>query len=78
MRKSLEQVERALIPQIEPWVDESELRELTRVIDSTFLVEHELTREFESMTAQLTGAKNAVAVCNGTMALFTCLKAMGI
>jgi perosamine synthetase len=78
MSDSVQQVERALIVQIEPWVDGSELRELTRVIDSTFLVEHELTREFESMTAQLTGAKHAVAVCNGTMALFTCLKAMGI
>jgi perosamine synthetase len=78
MDKSTVQAARALIPQIEPWVDESQLRELTRVIDSTFLVEHELTREFESLTAQLTGAKHAVAVCNGTMALFTCLKAMGI
>jgi perosamine synthetase len=78
MTKSLQQVERALIVQIEPWVDKSELRELTRVIESTFLVEHELTREFESMTAQLAGAKHAVAVCNGTMALFTCLRAMGI
>lgn len=78
MSKSREQAETVLIPQIEPWVDQNELRELTRVIDSTFLVEHELTREFESMTAQLTGANNAVAVCNGTMALFTCLKAMGI
>ncbi|MGB8473794.1 MAG: DegT/DnrJ/EryC1/StrS family aminotransferase, partial [Candidatus Acidiferrum sp.] len=78
MNKSLQQMERALIVQIEPWVDASELRELTRVIDSTFLVEHELTREFESMTAQLTGAKHAVAVCNGSMALFACLMAMGI
>jgi perosamine synthetase len=78
MNKSLQQAERTLIVQIEPWVDANELRELTRVIDSTFLVEHELTREFERMTAQLTGAKHAVAVCNGTMALFTCLKAMGI
>jgi perosamine synthetase len=78
MNKSLEQAGRALIVQIEPWVDASELRELARVIESTFLVEHELTREFENMTAQLTGAKNAVAVCNGTMALFTCLKAIGI
>ena len=78
MNKPLQQAERALIPQIEPWVDESELRELRRAINSTFLVEHELTREFESMTAQLTGAKHAIAVCNGTMALFTCLKAMGI
>jgi len=78
MNKSLQQAERALVVQIEPWIDASELRELTRVIDSTFLVEHELTREFESLTAQLTGAKHAVAVCNGTMALFTCLQAMGI
>jgi perosamine synthetase len=78
MDKSTMQGARALIPQIEPWVDESELRELGRVIGSTFLVEHHLTREFESLTAQLTGAKHAVAVCNGTMALFTCLKAMGI
>lgn len=78
MSKSAQQTERELIVQIEPWVDEHELRELTRVIDSTFLVEHELTREFERMTAELTGAKHAVAVCNGTMALFTCLKAMGI
>jgi perosamine synthetase len=78
MSKSLGKGEKALIPQIEPWVDDSELRQLRRVIDSTFLVEHELTREFEGMTAQLTGAKHAVAVCNGTMALFTCLKAMGI
>lgn len=67
-----------MIVQIEPWVDEAELRELTRVIESTFLVEHDLTREFEAMTSQLTGAKYAIAVCNGTMALFTCLKALGI
>ena len=78
MNKSLQQTERGLIVQIEPWVDASELRELTRVIDSTFLVEHELTREFESMTAQLTGAKHAVAVCSGTMALFVCLKVLGV
>jgi perosamine synthetase len=78
MSKSLQQAERALIVQIEPWVDEAELRELTRVITSTFLVEHELTREFERVTAELTGAKHAIAVCNGTMALFTSLKAMGI
>ena len=78
MSKSIHQAQKALIVQIEPWVDEAELKELTRVIDSTFLVEHELTREFERVTSELTGAKHAIAVCNGTMALFTCLKAMGI
>jgi perosamine synthetase len=67
-----------LIVQIEPWVDDAELRELKRVIDSTFLVEHDLTREFEAMTARLAGSKHAIAVCNGSMALFVCLKALGI
>jgi perosamine synthetase len=66
------------IVQIEPWVDEAELRELKRVIDSTFLVEHDLTQEFEAMTARLAGSKHAIAVCNGSMALFVCLKALGV
>jgi len=68
----------ARIVQIEPWIDAGELRELERAIQSTFITESDLTREFESMTAQLTGAKHAIAVCNGTVALFVCLKAMGI
>jgi perosamine synthetase len=67
-----------MIVQIEPWVDAAELGELKRVIDSTFLVEHDLTREFESMTARLAQSRHAMAVCNGSMALFVCLKALGI
>jgi perosamine synthetase len=66
------------IVQIEPWIDDAELRELKRVIDSTFLVEHDLTREFEEMTAAMAGCRHAMAVCNGSMALFVCLKALGI
>jgi perosamine synthetase len=73
-----QQIRNSRIVQIEPWIDKQELRELERVIDSTFVVEHDLTREFERATAELTGAKCAVAVCNGTMALFVCLKALGI
>jgi perosamine synthetase len=72
------QTRNSLIVQIEPWVDDGELRELKRVIDSTFLVEHDLTREFEGMTARMAGCKHAIAVCNGSMALFVCLKALGI
>ncbi len=78
MTTPAQQTEKALIVQIEPWIDGSELRELERVIDSTFVVEHELTREFERMTMQLTGCKHAIAVCNGTLALFVGLKALGI
>jgi perosamine synthetase len=78
MANSERHIALAHIVQIEPWIDESELRELERVIQSTFVIEHELTREFEAMTARLTGSKHAIAVCNGTAALFVCLKALGI
>lgn len=78
MTTPVQQTDKALIVQIEPWIDENELRELERAIHSTFVVEHELTREFERMTAQLTGCKHAIAVCNGTLALFVGLKALGI
>lgn len=67
-----------MIIQIEPWIDEAELKELKRVIDSTYITEGELTKEFEDMTRELTGARHAIAMTNGTMALFCCLKALGI
>ena len=66
------------IPQIEPWIDDSELKELMRVIESTYVVEHDLTKEFEGMICDLTGSKYAVAMTNGTVAIFCCLKALGI
>jgi len=69
---------RDFIPQIEPWIDGSELIELKRVVDSTFVTEHKLTEEFEEMIKELTGSKYAVSVTNGTAALFCCLKALGI
>ena len=69
---------RNFIPQIQPWIDKSELVELKRVIDSTFISENELTKEFESMTRDMTGSKHAISMCNGTSALFACLKAMDI
>ena len=43
-----------MIIQIEPWIDDNELIELKRVIDSTFVVEHKITKEFENMTKELT------------------------
>ena len=69
---------RNFIPQIQPWIDNSELVELKRVIDSTYVSENELTKAFESMTREMTGSKHAISMCNGTMALFACLKAMKI
>ena len=66
------------ILQIEPWIDSAELDELKKVVDSTFVVEHDLTKEFEQRICDLTGSKYAVAITNGTAALYCCIKALGI
>ena len=78
LNKIFKKNERKFIPQIQPWIDNSELNELKKVVDSTFISENKLTEEFELMTRELTGAKHAISMCNGTMALFACLKAMKI
>lgn len=67
-----------LIPQIEPWIDSNELFHLKRVIDSTYIVENQLTKEFEEMVKKQTGSKYVIAVTNGTMALYCCLLALGL
>ena len=68
----------SFIPQIEPFIDEQELQYLKTVIDSTYVTEHNLTHQFEERIKELTGAKHAIAVCNGTAALFCCLKSLDI
>lgn len=67
-----------MIIQIEPWIDEQEMRALKRVVDSTYVTEWKLTEEFEQSTKELTGAKHAIAMCNGTAALFCALRALGV
>ena len=66
------------IIQIEPWIDNSELEQLKRVVKSTFVVEHDLTKEFEESIKKLTGSKYAISITNGTAALYCCLKALNI
>ena len=66
------------IIQIEPWIDELELEELKKVVDSTFVTEWNLNKEFEDITALYTKSKYAITICNGTCALFCCLKALNI
>jgi len=67
-----------MIKQIEPWIDDEELKQLKRVITSTFVTEATLTKEFEEKTKKLTNAKHAISMSNGTAALFCGLKALGI
>ena len=67
-----------MIPQIEPWIDEVELNELSKVIKDNWITEGEKTEEFESGFKKLTGAKHAFAVNNGTIGLYMAQKILGI
>lgn len=67
-----------MIIQIEPWIDHEELNELKKVIESTFVTESAMTDQFEDMCKKLTGSRYAVAMTNGTLALYACLKALHI
>lgn len=67
-----------VIPQIAPWIDDAELEMLREVVKSTYVTEHRLTERFEEEIRRLTGAKHAVTVANGTVALYCSLLALGI
>jgi perosamine synthetase len=67
-----------MILQIEPWIDKNEKKYLDRVVESTFVTEHELTKEFENRIKKLTGSKHAIAITNGTAAIYCCLLSLGI
>ena len=69
---------RDFIPQIEPWINSTELHYLKEVIDSTYVTEHKMTERFELMIKELTNSTYAVSTTNGTAALFCCLKALDI
>ena len=69
---------RDFIIQIEPWLDDEEAKQLQRVIDNKYVTENFLTKEFEDRIKKLTGSKHAIAVTNGTAALYCCLKSLDI
>src|SRR2546425_12294902 len=58
--------------------DERELNEVLNALDSAWITAGPRTQAFEKAFANLTGTAEAVAVSNGTAALFLALKALGI
>ena len=61
---------------LEPWINADELQQLSRVVDTTFVTEGPLTREFEGLLREYTGSKHAITMANGTLATFAALKAL--
>ena len=44
------------IIQVEPWIDQNELIQLKRIIESTYVTESKLTKEFELLTQKYTNS----------------------
>jgi len=67
-----------MIKQIEPYFDDREEYHIKKVLESTFFVEAEYTKKLEQFICDYTGASCATAMSNATVALYCCLKALGI
>lgn len=68
----------AMISQIQPWIDDEELKEVAKVIKSTWITEHSETNLFAKGLKKTTKVKHLLVVDHGTSALLLCLKALGI
>ena len=67
------------INQMEPWIDEHEIRHMTEYLASGgLLTEFKKTQEFEERIAAYTGAKHCVVVANGTVSMSIAYWAVGI
>lgn len=67
------------VNQMEPWIDEHEVRHMTEYLTSGgWLTEFRKTAEFEEMIAGYTGATHCVVVANGTVSMSIAYWARGI
>jgi perosamine synthetase len=67
-----------MIPQFEPWLGEEELAQVTETIRANWITGGTKVKQFEKQIGELCGVRHAIAVCNGTLALYVGLKALGI
>ena len=67
-----------MIKFVDPQVGEEEKKAVNAVIDSKYLAEGPVAREFEKMYIDYTGAKYAIVTSNGTTALHLAIEASGI
>ncbi len=66
------------IPWWSPQIGEQEQALVSRVLQSNFVNDGEVTEQFEREIARLVGARHAIAVTSGTTALYLSLKALGV
>lgn len=66
------------IPYAHQWIDEDDIKEVSRVLRTDWITQGPVINEFEKKVAEYCGAKYAVAVSSGTAALHTAYKVAGI
>jgi perosamine synthetase len=69
---------RDFIPIAKPVIGSEEVEAVGEVLRSGFLTQGEAVRMFEEQFSDYLGARNSVAVCNGTVALDLALKALDL
>src|SRR3989338_9640325 len=67
-----------LIPYGRQWIDNSDIKTVTKILHSGWITQGPTIESFESKIAQKVGAKYATAVSNGTAALHAACFAAGI
>ena len=68
-----------MINQVEPNISNEDIESVSQYMQSgSWITEHKLTKEFEDKIASYVGRKYAVAVPNGTIAIYLALVASGI
>jgi perosamine synthetase len=66
------------IPLIKPYITEEVKAKVCKVLESGYLTEGSITREFEEAIKDYTGCTYALAMCNCTVGLETALRAIGV
>lgn len=71
-------VRQTMLPYGRQWIDEDDITAVTNVLRSDWLTTGPNVNEFETAFASLVGAREAVAVSNGTAALHAAMNALGV
>ncbi len=67
-----------MIPLIKPYITDEAKTEVLKVLDSGFLTEGAVTKEFETACRDYIGCSQAIAVSNFTVGLEMALRVLGI